>query len=247
MYNKVINLQLFAGEGVFPVHNNIFKIGTAGRASGAGDMKVIKDLETFSPAIDANTEEWTPMDLEGWMRRAVTGKGLTFSFTGKRNYGDLGNDYIASLLLGTGQSVETVFEWTLPNGDVFNMDCVVNLVTTAGGDSTNIDTLEFEVMSDGKPVYTALAGLLEALTFVCTAGAVSGTRVQAISPILDGGNAYFYKINGTLPALDTNLTGLGWTAYTLGDDIDTVNGNNIAIVEATGLVAKKGGVSPAVV
>lgn len=247
MFNKKLNLQLFTG--VYPVHNNVFKIGIAGRSSGAGDMKTIKDLETFSPAIDSNTEEWTPMDLAGWMRRAVTGKGITFSFTGKRNYGDDGNDYVAGLLLGTGQSVETVFEWTLPNGDVFTMDCVVNLITTAGGDSTNIDALEFEVLSDGLPVYTALAGLLDELTFVCTAGAVSGTRIQAVSPIKGGDNSYFYKINGTLPALNESIVGNGWTAYTLGDDIDTVVGNDIALVEvvtATNL-ALKGGTAPAVV
>jgi hypothetical protein len=107
-----INLQLFAGEGVFPVHNNSFKVGTKGRASvDPADMVTIKDLETFSPSVDANTEEWTPMDTAGWIRRAVTGKGLTISFSGKRNYGDPGNDYIAECLLATGQGVESKFEW----------------------------------------------------------------------------------------------------------------------------------------
>ena len=144
--------------GVFPVHNNKFKIGKAGRASvSPADMVVIKDLETFSPSIDANTEEWTPMDTEGWIRRAVTGKGLSFSFSGKRHYGDPGNDYIAGLLLATGQGVESKFEWELPNGAKLTMDCVINLTTPAGGDSTNIDTLEFEVLSDGLPVFTPAA------------------------------------------------------------------------------------------
>jgi len=149
-----MDLQQFGGTGVFPVHNNIFKIGTAGRNSLEADMKTIKDLETFSPSIDGVTEEWHPMDTEGWVRRAVTGKGLTFSFSGKRNYGDAGNDYVAGLLLETGQGVESVFEWELPNGDKLTMDCIINLTAPAGGDSTNIDTLEFEIMSDGLPVYT---------------------------------------------------------------------------------------------
>ncbi len=140
--------------GVFPVHNNKFKIGTAGRASTTEQMLIIKDLETFSPSIDANTEEWTPMDQAGWIRRAVTGKGLTFSFSGKRRYGDPGNDYIGGLLLGTGQDVESKFEWEMPSGAKLTMDCVINLTTPAGGDSTNIDTLEFEVLSDGLPTFT---------------------------------------------------------------------------------------------
>ncbi|RED34674.1 phage tail tube protein [Paenibacillus sp. VMFN-D1] len=153
-----LDLQTFAETGVFPVHNNVFKIGIKGRSSAAEDMVTVKDLETFSPSIDGNTEEWTPMDQGGWVRRAVTGKGLTFSFSGKRNYGDPGNDYIAGLLIGTGQEVETKFEWTMPSGAKLTMDCVINLTQPAGGDSTNIDGLEFELLSDGKPTFTAASG-----------------------------------------------------------------------------------------
>lgn len=153
MKRLVISLQHFNGTGVFPVHNNKFKIGISGRASSASDMVVVKDLETFAPSIDANTEEWTPMDTAGWVRRAVTGKGLGFTFTGKRHYGDPGNDYVAGLLIGTGQDVESKFEWEMPNGDKLVMNCIINLTTPAGGDSTNIDTLEFEVLSDGLPEF----------------------------------------------------------------------------------------------
>lgn len=149
-----INLQVFAaGAGVFPVHNNIFKINTAGRTL-PGTMVTIKDLETFGIAIESNTEEWTPLDLEGWTRQAVTGKKLTISFTGKRNYGDPGNDYIASMMLETGQGVESTFEWSLPDGSKLTVNCVVNLTAPAGGDSTNIDSLEFDILSDGLPTFT---------------------------------------------------------------------------------------------
>ncbi|OME23456.1 hypothetical protein BSK57_16540 [Paenibacillus odorifer] len=150
---------MFAGTtGVFPVHNNTFKVGSKGRASTPTEMIEIKDLENFSISIDGNTEEWSPMDQAGWTRRAVTGKGMTISFTGKRHYGDPGNDYIAGLMLGTGQDVETKFEWTLPSGAKLTMDCVINLTAPAGGDSTNIDALEFELLSDGKPTFTAAPG-----------------------------------------------------------------------------------------
>lgn len=148
------NLQFFATVGVFPVHNNIFKINTAGRVIAVPTtMVTVKDLETFGLSIEANTEEWTPMDLAGWVRQAVTGKKLTISFSGKRNYGDPGNDYVGGLLLATGQDCESVFEWTLPSGAKLTVDCVVNLTTPAGGDSTGIDTLEFDILSDGLPVF----------------------------------------------------------------------------------------------
>lgn len=245
----MFELQFFAGTGVFPVHNNVFKIGIAGRSSTSEQMKTIKDLETFAPSIDANTEEWTPMDQEGWIRRAVTGKGLSFSFTGKRNYGDPGNDYIAGLLLGTGQDVETKFQWDLPNGDVFTMNCIVNLTTPAGGDSVNIDALEFEVLSDGLPTYTS-SGALALLTFECSDGTAAGaTKIAAVSPILGGSNSYYYKINGGLPALNEDITGKGWVQYTLDDDISTIVGNNISLVEVVTVtkLALKGGIAPAVI
>lgn len=242
-----MNFQMF-GTGVFPVHNNIFKIGISGRASTALEMVTVKDLETFSPAIDGNVEEWTPMDQSGWTRRAVTGKGLTISFSGKRNYGDPGNNYIGNLILSVGQGVETKFEWVLPNGDVLSMDCIINVTTTAGGDSTNIDTLEFEVMSDGLPEYTANASLA-ALVFECEDGALAGTtKITSVVPTLTVGNSYLYKVNAGLPTLNASLVDSGWAAYTLGEDIPVINGNIITLVEATAAsLAKKGGQSVSVV
>ena len=139
---------------VYPVHNNVFKVNTAGRTT-PGTFVVVKDIETFEPGIASKTEEWTPMDTEGWVRRAVTGKGLAVKLKGKRNYGDPGNDYIAETLLSTGTGVESQLEWTLPDGAKLTMDCVIDLKQSAGGESTKIDTLEFDLLSDGLPIYTA--------------------------------------------------------------------------------------------
>jgi hypothetical protein len=234
--------------GVFPVHNNIFKVNTEGRTA-PGTFVTIKDLETFSMSVDSKTEDWTPMDLEGWMRRAVTGKGLTISFKGKRNYGDAGNDYVAGLLLETGQGVESEFEWTLPNGDVFTMDCIIDLKSPAGGDSTNIDALEFDLLSDGLPVLTPAASALATLTFACAAGSAPGnTKVASVSPVLTGGNSYMYKLNGALPKYGDDLSAAGYTAYTLNADIECPIGTTVTIVEvAAGNLARKGGQAVAVV
>lgn len=145
-----------AKTGVFPVHNNLFKINTAGRTSGTtGSMVTIADLTTFGVSIEGTNEEWFPLDQEGWARQANTGKKMTISFSGKRNYGDAGNDYIAGMMTKTGKDCESAFEWTLPNGAKLAGNCVINLTTPAGGDSTNIDNLEFELLIDGKPTFTA--------------------------------------------------------------------------------------------
>lgn len=140
-------------SGVYPVFNNEFKIGTKGAESTEVDMVTIADLETFSVSIDNNIEEWTPMTTEGWVRRLQTGKGFSISLNGKRNIGDKGNDYVASKMFATGRDVETKFEWTMPSGLKVEFDCILN-ISSAGGDSTDVDVLEFEAMSNGKPTIT---------------------------------------------------------------------------------------------
>jgi len=141
--------------GVYPVYKNVFKIGTKGLASVLpADMVVIADIETFSPSIDGTVEEWTPMNTEGWVRALMTGKKLTVSLSGKRNEGDAGNDYVAGLAWKDGLDCSTKAEWTFPSGAKLSFNCVVNVTTPGGGDSTNVDGLEFELICDGKPTFT---------------------------------------------------------------------------------------------
>ncbi len=143
-------------SGVYPVYEHQFQICTTGRpSSGAqGTYADIADMETFSVSFDDNVEEWTPMTTEGWVRRLKTGKGVTVSINGKRNIGDAGNDYIASLAFLSGQACNSCLKWTFPDSTVVTLPCVIN-VTACGGDSTNVDPLEFECMSDGKPTVTS--------------------------------------------------------------------------------------------
>lgn len=139
---------------VYPVHSNIFKFGTKGLESQDADMLTPADLENFAPAIDGTVEEWYPMDAGGWAKSLMTGKKLSFSFKGKRSVGDAGNDYIAGLAYKFGQDAMTKFEWTMVSGAKLACDVVVNVTTPGGGDTTNIDSLEFDVICYGKPTYT---------------------------------------------------------------------------------------------
>lgn len=140
--------------GVYPVFENKFKIGVNGRGSTGEKLATIAEMESFSVSIDGNVEEWSPMDMEGWLRRMVTGKSLSISLSGKRHIGDPGNDYVADNAWGTGTSCETNFEWEFPSGATLAFDCVLSVTNPGGGDSRNVAPLEFEVLSDGKPTYT---------------------------------------------------------------------------------------------
>ena len=146
-----------AAGKVYPVHNNVFKFGTKGRESVDEDMVMPSDLENFAPSIDGTLEEWYAMDASGWAKSAMTGKKLSLSFKGKRSVGNAGNDYIAGLAWKFGQDVMTKFEWTMVSGAKLSGDVVINVTTPGGGDSTNVDTLEFEAVFYGKPTYTPAA------------------------------------------------------------------------------------------
>lgn len=136
--------------GVYPVFENKFKIGAS-----EDSLNTIADMETFSVSIDGNTEEWSPMDAEGWLRRLNTGKALTVSLSGKRNIGDAGNDFVADIAWKTGTDCGAYFEWEFPSGAKLAFDCVVDVKNVGGGDSRNVAGLEFDVLSDGKPTYTS--------------------------------------------------------------------------------------------
>lgn len=158
MKNKIVmNIQKFAGNtGVYPCYENQFQIDTA--ASGAASMKNIADCVTFSVSFDNGVEEWNPMDTEGWTRRLMTSKSVTISVTAKRNVGDAGNDFVATLAWKNGRSVEADFQWIFPDGTAVKFPkSIINVKNLGSGDSTAVAPLEFDIMSNGKPELTEAA------------------------------------------------------------------------------------------
>lgn len=137
---------------VYPVNNNKFKVGMT---ADPVNLVTIANLTNFAPAIEGGVEEWNPMEAEGWGDAMMTSKKLSFSFQGKRTYGDPGNDFIAGLAWKSGNDVVAPFEWELPSGAKVSFDAIINVTTPAGGESTAVDALEFEVKCKGKPTFTA--------------------------------------------------------------------------------------------
>lgn len=139
---------------VFPVFDIEFKIGTKGKESSTSDMVMVKDMESFSLSIEGNTSKWNPMDMKGWSRALMTGKGMTISLKGKRNVGDPGNDYVASVAFKDGLDCSTKGEVNFPDGSKLAFDCVLDIKSFLGGESQDVAPLEFDMIVDGKPVFT---------------------------------------------------------------------------------------------
>ena len=141
-------------SGVYPCFENQFKVNTG--TGTTATWSTIADMETFSVSIDNGVEEWTPFEQEGWRRRLMTAKSITLTVNGKRNVGDTGNDFVAGLFMTSGQNAQADFQWTFANGAILELDdAVVNITNMGAGDSTAVAPLEFEIMSNGKPTYTA--------------------------------------------------------------------------------------------
>lgn len=137
-------------QGVNPVNEITFGVNINGRTGD--EITVVKEAESLSISIENGVEEWTPMDTGGWSKALTTGKKITVSLSGKRHYGDPGNDYVASLAYKNGQDCNSIFSVIFPNGDSLKFNCVISANSLAG-DSTAIDALEWEVVSDGAPEY----------------------------------------------------------------------------------------------
>lgn len=142
-------------SGVYPCYENQFSIDiTGGDGSTEANNKTIADMESFSVSIDGNVEEWSPYDMEGWMRRMVTGKSIGITVSGKRNVGDAGSDYVAGIALKTGRDCETTVTWNFPSGAKLVIPCVINVTEWGAGDSRSVAPLAFEIQSNGKPTFT---------------------------------------------------------------------------------------------
>lgn len=139
--------------GVYPCYENQFQIEVSTEAEAS--MKTIADCESFSVSFDNGVEEWHPFDTEGWVRRLLTGKGVTISVTAKRNVGDEGNDAVAALAWVNGRDAEKTVQWTFPDGTIVKFaGAVINVTNIGAGDSTAVAPLEFDIMSNGKPTIT---------------------------------------------------------------------------------------------
>lgn len=146
-------MSSFSG-GVFPAFMMDFKVGKKGVISTDEEMVKIADLEEWSPSIDGNIVDFNPFEARGWKRNIMTGKGLSIECKGKRSIGDQGNDYIAGIAWQEGLKCTTKAEVIFPDGAKLAFNCVVDVTNPGGGASTDLASLEFKLVCDGKPTWT---------------------------------------------------------------------------------------------
>lgn len=134
---------------VTAVHGLTFEIDTTPEATET--YAEIKDIEEVEISIEGNVETWTPTDTDGFQRALRTGLSMELSFSGKRNFGDAGNDFVAGLALAVGESANTTIKITTneTTPTTYTIPCVIDVDSILGGASTDVASLSFTAMSDG--------------------------------------------------------------------------------------------------
>lgn len=134
-----------------PVNSNQFgfKITT-----DAAEFTTIKDITSFKVKLDSETKDWSPMDASGFSKFMVTGKKMTIDFQAKKNFTDDGNKAVAAMSWEIGDGCVKPCQWTMPDGTLVIFDGVFDVSTPGGGDSNDVDALEFKVSCQGKPTIT---------------------------------------------------------------------------------------------
>lgn len=140
-------------SGVFPVNALKIEIGIT-KTADEWTYAEIADMESANITVDTGVEEYNSITDGGWRKALATSKALSMSISGKRCLGDEGNDFVASKWNKNGQECNSSCKITLPNDDTIVFDCVVQVTSFLGSDATAIAPLEFELLSNGEPVYT---------------------------------------------------------------------------------------------
>lgn len=140
---------------VYPVNANSIKVKAHSVSSTSDTYNTIADMESATISVDTGVETWYGMAEGGWQKALATSKALTVDMSGKRSYGDTGNDLIAGMWNTNGTNALADVQITLPDGAELTFTAVVQVTNIWGGDATAVGALEFSLICDGKPEYKA--------------------------------------------------------------------------------------------
>lgn len=135
----------FKSMGVFPVA----KVKPTFDFTGDGTtFTAVSDLTSVEISVDTTVETYFSLDADGVQSALATAKAVKYTFSGKRNTNDEGNNKIAGMAFKIGSDAAANLKITFPNGSTIEQEVVV-AVTKLGGESTAISALDFECTGNG--------------------------------------------------------------------------------------------------
>lgn len=165
-----------------PVSANQLRIGINGLYSTKTQMQEVDGLDSLELSLEGTVQEYftTKNGYNNADKTAIKG---SFAFSGKRVVGDKGNDFIARTAWYLGRKAKTLFDYTFDDGTVIEGKVLVNTSKISGGAAEDLNSLEGDLIIDGKPTIKQLVGVevtKETLTYnVGVAINISDVKVMA--------------------------------------------------------------------
>lgn len=133
-------------------------IGT-NQASSGGEWTYseICGINNVAEALNEVVQQYFFLCQEGFATNHVTGMAPAFTLTGRRIFGDAGQDYIFSKKYGLGENRKSSVKIEYSNGTettTIICDCTISNVQEFSGEATDDSAISFELRLDGKPVVT---------------------------------------------------------------------------------------------
>ena len=139
----------------YAVNANEFKIATDGLAGTA--YATIAGVENCEISISATVQKWKEMAWHGFTNALKTGLEVSITMSGKRSYGDAGNDYVCGTAFKLNDEAASSMQWTTPAGEVITFPVCIDVKKIAGGAADDVDAFEAEFVMRGVPTITPKA------------------------------------------------------------------------------------------
>ena len=111
-------------------------------------------IDNISEALNEVVQQYQFLSDKGFAKNHVTGVAPSFTFTGKRVYGDTAQDFI----FGTKYQLDTGRKSSLKIVDsgsgtaaTLTVDCTICNIQEYGGAATDDQSISFELRFDGQP------------------------------------------------------------------------------------------------
>jgi hypothetical protein len=111
-------------------------------------------IDNISEALNEVVQQYQFLSDKGFAKNHVTGVAPSFTFTGKRVYGDTAQDFI----FGTKYQLDSGRKSSLKivdNGSgtavTLTVDCTICNIQEYGGAATDDQSISFELRFDGQP------------------------------------------------------------------------------------------------
>ena len=140
---------------MFPLMNeHKFEIDTDETGATPALEPLAAGITNVESALNEEIAQDRYLNGGGFSESDVIGAQLILTVTGHRDYEDAAQNFIFGKALELGAKRRTNFQWTEPDGGMFEGSCTIANIEGPSGDAGAKGEITFEIHFNGKPNYT---------------------------------------------------------------------------------------------